>query len=136
MITSCFPLDKEAPAKGRVRRKKLKQEDVTDDHPTPLISDPIAVGTSDIIADDGDSPGDITSESDTEESDDDDNSSSSTDLDDFTFDLTASLSEGVVHGWGEVARDGRVPHSEETSCRLAVCNMDWDRLSANDIFGE
>ena len=42
----------------------------------------------------------------------------------------------MVHGWGEVARDGRVPHSEDTSRRLAVCNMDWDRLSANDIFGE
>ena len=41
-----------------------------------------------------------------------------------------------MHRWGEMARDGHVPHSEDTSHRLAVCNMDWDRLSANDIFGE
>ena len=120
-------VDEEAPTKGRVRKSEQKQED---SHTT---------NSDDIVADSGDSPGDITSESDidTEDSDNDD-SSSSTDIDDFTFDLTAapSSSEGVVHGWGEMARDGRVPHSEETSHRLAVCNMDWDRLSANDVFGE
>ena len=117
-------VDEEAPTKGKIRKNE------EDSHTT---------NGDDIIADSGDSPGDIASESDidTEDSDNDD-SSSSTDIDDFTFDLAAapSSSEGVIHEWGEVARDGRVPHSEETSHRLAVCNMDWDRLSANDVFGE
>ena len=111
-------VDEEAPTKGRVRKSEQKQED---SHTT---------NSDDIVADSGDSPGD------TEDSD-NDNSSSSTDIDDFTFDLAAApSSERVVHGWGEVARDGHVPHSEETSHRLAMCNMDWDRLSANDVFGE
>ena len=112
-------VDEEAPIKGKIRKNEEDSHTTNDD---------------DIIADSGDSPGDIASESDI----DNDDSSSSTDIDDFTFDLAAapSSSEGVVHGWGEVARDGRVPHSEETSHRLAVCNMDWDRLSANDVFGE
>ena len=117
-----FPMvDGEAPTKGRVRKSEQKQEDC---HTT---------NSDDIVADSGDSPGDI----DTEDSDNDD-SSSSTDVDDFTFDLAAapSSSEDMIHGWGEMARDGRVPHSEDTSHRLAVCNMDWDRLSANDVFGE
>lgn len=131
-----FPKDEEAPpAKGRVKKKKQKLEGLTDDHAAPVVSDPITTNSNAIIGDTGYSPDDITSESDAEDSDNDD-SSSSTDVDDFTFDLAAPASEGVVHGWGEVARDGRVPHSEETSHRLAVCNMDWDRLSANDIFGE
>ena len=119
-------VDEEAPTKGRVRKNEQEQED---SHTTT---------SDDIVAKSGNSPGDIASESDidTEDSDNDD-SSSSTDVDDFTLDLAAApSSEGVVHGWGEVARDGRVPHSEETSHRLAVCNMDWDRLSANDVFGE
>lgn len=120
-------VDEEAPTKGRARKNEQKQED---SH---------ATNSDDVVADSGDSPGAIASESDidTEDSD-NDHSSSSTDVDDFTFDLAAapSSSEGVVHGWGEVARDGRVPHSEDTSHRLAVCNMDWDRLSANDVFGE
>ena len=123
-------VDEEAPTKGRVRKSEQKQEDYPNSHTT---------NGDDIVADSGDSPGDIASESDidTEDSDNDD-SSSSTDIDDFTFDLAAapSSSEGVVHGWGEMARDGRVPHSEDTSHRLAVYNMDWDRLSANDVFGE
>lgn len=40
----------------------------------------------------------------------------------------------VHHGWGELDKD--VPVSLETSCRLAVCNMDWDHVSAQDLFGE
>ena len=89
--------DEEAPAKGRVRKKKQKQEDLTDDHTAPVVSYPIITSNNDIIGDNGDSPSDI-SESDIEVSDNDD-SSSSTDVDDFTFDLTAPASKGVVHGW-------------------------------------
>ena len=118
-----------------MKKKEQKQENSDKEHTTPVAGDALTANSNDIIADSGDYPDDITSESDTEDSD-NDKSSSSTDVEDFTFDLTTTVSEGVVHGWGEVARDGRVPHSEETSHRLAVCNMDWDRLSANDIFGE
>ena len=39
----------------------------------------------------------------------------------------------VHHGWGELDKD--VPESLETSSRLAVCNMDWDHVSAQDLFG-
>ena len=121
-----------------MKKKKLTPEDLTDDHQPVPVGDPTTTNTSDIIAaNSGDSPDDITSESDAKDSDsDNDDSSSSTDVDDFTFDLMAPSSEGVVHAWGEIAKDGRVPHSEATSHRLAMCNMDWDRLSANDIFGE
>ena len=131
-------IDEEAPAKEGVRKKKQKRDmnkDLDEDDTAPVISDPSTASNNDIIADSGESPNDVTSEGDSQDSDDE--SSSSTDVDEFTFDLaTPAEAEEVVHGWGEVARDGHVPHSEDTSHRLAVCNMDWDRLSANDIFGE
>lgn len=34
--------------------------------------------------------------------------------------------------WGELDRTAR--RVEWTSARLAVCNMDWDRMTAEDIF--
>lgn len=38
--------------------------------------------------------------------------------------------EAVVEVWGEEA-----PLSEDTSRRLALCNMDWDYVGAKDVFG-
>ena len=34
--------------------------------------------------------------------------------------------------WGEL--DGEAERTEEATDRLAVCNMDWDRVGADDIF--
>ncbi|XP_039264299.1 ESF1 homolog [Styela clava] len=36
------------------------------------------------------------------------------------------------HDWGEM--DNMAPRSEETSNRLALCGMDWDRVHAADLF--
>ena len=36
----------------------------------------------------------------------------------------------IEHEWGEV----KVDYGEGTSNRLAACNMDWDRLSAQDLY--
>ncbi|XP_055854201.1 ESF1 homolog [Episyrphus balteatus] len=37
----------------------------------------------------------------------------------------------IEHVWGELDRDAET--TEESSKRLAVCNMDWDRIRASDI---
>lgn len=36
------------------------------------------------------------------------------------------------HHWGEV--DDNVEAVEEATRRLAVCNMDWDRIKAKDVY--
>ena len=43
--------------------------------------------------------------------------------------------DGATEGfdkWGEL--DGDADTTEEATRRLAVCNMDWDRVQAEDIF--
>ncbi|KAH8366591.1 hypothetical protein KR084_005048 [Drosophila pseudotakahashii] len=37
----------------------------------------------------------------------------------------------IDHVWGELDNDAE--HTEESSRRLAVCNMDWDRIRAEDL---
>ena len=37
-----------------------------------------------------------------------------------------------MHAWAEF--DQSVGTTESSTARLAVCNMDWDRVTANDLF--
>lgn len=39
--------------------------------------------------------------------------------------------EGLEHAWGELDKDA--DRTEEVTCRLAACNMDWDRIRAVDL---
>lgn len=38
----------------------------------------------------------------------------------------------ICHNWGEM--DAEAPREEATSSRLAVCNIDWDCVTASDLF--
>jgi len=42
-----------------------------------------------------------------------------------------SESEDIEHKWGEL--DADADQTEAPSCRLAVCNLDWDRIRAIDL---
>lgn len=50
-------------------------------------------------------------------------------------DDSSSSDEGEIsmleHGWGELDKDA--DRTEESSTRLALCNMDWDRVRAVDL---
>lgn len=58
------------------------------------------------------------------------NVESSSEDEDFEFD--ESDNDAPDHKWGEL--DSNVKRSEDTSHRLALCGMDWDQISASDIF--
>ncbi|XP_040891331.1 ESF1 homolog [Toxotes jaculatrix] len=62
------------------------------------------------------------------------NVETSSDDDDDDDDVDAFLrkeEEEIEHDWGELCKDA--PQSDEVSARLAVCNMDWDRMKARDL---
>lgn len=41
------------------------------------------------------------------------------------------LTDIVEHSWGELDKDA--DNIEEATSRLALCNMDWDRILATDL---
>lgn len=60
-------------------------------------------------------------------------SSEDSDSDSESDDETAPAAvEEIVHDWGEFDKD--VPLTSDLTRRLAACNMDWDNLTAEDIF--
>ncbi|GAB1607512.1 ESF1 homolog [Argonauta hians] len=57
--------------------------------------------------------------------------------DDSDFDSLDELgpmpeSENIVHDWGEIGKDASL--TTESTSRLAICNMDWENITAVDIF--
>ncbi|XP_021413008.2 ESF1 homolog isoform X2 [Oncorhynchus mykiss] len=57
--------------------------------------------------------------------------SSDEDDDDDVEAILKCEEEEIQHDWGELCKDA--PRSEEVTQRLAVCNMDWDRMKAKDL---
>ncbi|XP_044045322.1 ESF1 homolog isoform X2 [Siniperca chuatsi] len=57
--------------------------------------------------------------------------SSDEDDDDDVDAILRKEEEEIEHDWGELCKDA--PRSDEVSARLAVCNMDWDRMKAKDL---
>ncbi len=45
--------------------------------------------------------------------------------------MSTYLDEKLDHGWAELDRDA--PSINEATNRLAICNMDWERVRAADL---
>ncbi|XP_060687071.1 ESF1 homolog [Hemiscyllium ocellatum] len=58
------------------------------------------------------------------------NIETSSDDDDYFDDLSSKPPE-IEHEWGELAKDA--PRTDTITRRLAVCNIDWDKIKAKDL---
>ncbi|KAG7316043.1 hypothetical protein KOW79_020909 [Hemibagrus wyckioides] len=154
----CEKIRKAEPVKGvRVMEEEdddeIEEEEEDDEEEEEYSDTDKGVGLS---ASDDDDTDDDNEEEDGEEEDDDDEGESESeddsdsgpdlargkgnietssededDEEDEREDLLMNEEEEIEHNWGEMWKDA--PRAEEVSCRLAVCNMNWDRIKAKDL---